>query len=127
MQQHSPRHRVRKRCGQACACFKCGKEVFPLPLDVSPNPDLPIKRGYASVGTLVARRTRKVRIVPCLLCSRCAGPKEVATYEARFEPIVVGTRHDASAHADELARAAEAALMFYVRLTTCCKSASSAL
>lgn len=127
MQKSASPRPVRKRRGQPCTCFNCGKEVYPLPLDISSNPMLPIKRGYAFVGVLITRQTRRVRLLPCLFCSTCANPREVAVYEAHFEPMIAAPQHDASVHADEMARAAEVVLLFYVQLARCCTSAPSAL
>ena len=116
-----------RRKGQPCACFACGKLVYPLPLDIPTDLRLPMERGHGSVGAVIEEGTCALHLVPCLLCPACAGPREVEIYRARFEPMVAGSHHDATAHADELTRAAAIALMFYVQLTACCKSASGAL
>lgn len=121
------RRLVRKRRGQLCRCFQCGKEVYPLPLNVPHDLELPIKRGYAAVCTLVNKRTRSLRLVPCLLCPDCAGPAEVATYQARFERTMSNPCHDAVAHARNLESAASVALTFYMHALYCCKRASGAL
>ena len=116
-----------RRKGQPCACFACGKLVYPLPLDVPTDPRIPMERGHGSVGAVIDEGTRELHLVPCLLCPACAGPREVKTYRTRFEPMVAGPHHDVIAHADELTRAAEVALMFYIQLAMCCTSAPSAL
>ncbi len=115
------------RIGQPCACFACGKLVYPLPLNVPMDPRISMERGHGSVAVVTDEETREIYLVPCLFCPACAGPAEVETYRTRFEPMVAGSPHDATAHADELARAARIALTFYLKLATCCKSAPSAL
>ncbi len=104
------------RTGQPCACFACGKLVYPLPLNVPMDPRISIERGHGSVAVVTDEETREIYLVPCLFCPACAGPAEVDIYRTRFEPMVAGPHHDVTAHANELARAARIALTFCAHL-----------
>ncbi len=115
------------RTGQPCACFACGKLVYPLPLNVPMDPRISIERGHGSVAVVTDEETREIYLVPCLFCPACAGPAEVDIYRTRFEPMVAGPHHDVTAHANELARAARIALTFYAHLLASCTRTSSTL
>ncbi len=58
-----------RRPERGCVCFRCGVDVFPLPLSLCRS--LPFRRGHPVVVMVTDAKTQHTRLQARLLCDAC--------------------------------------------------------